>query len=364
MQGHDESIDSENPGIFMGLVNFTKCLDDDFRKHIESTNSFKGTSKTVQNELLQCILDVCREEILKEIKDCEYVSIVGDETTDTSNQVQFALLVRYVTKSAEVHERFWGFFNPESQDAEGIANLIINELEKIIPGEPMKLVSQGYDGAAVMSGGRNGVQMKVKETYTNAHYVHCKAHQLNLVIQRACSRTDSSRTFFSNLNGIPAFFARSPKRQGSMDKIIQRRIPTPSMVRWNYFSRTVSVVHAYKEQLIECFQEIESTHKQETSIRGAHQLKLMPNNSDFTYWLNFYSTVMPHVDTLFNQLQSRALNVTTIQVWVQNFLHQIQIIREKHAVLIENHSSDIDAINCSDVEGDSDDSMLAARTRS
>ena len=44
------------------------------------------------------------------------------------------------------------------------------------------LVSQGYDGASVMSGKNNGVQKRIKEVAPQAMYVHCHAHCLNLVL--------------------------------------------------------------------------------------------------------------------------------------------------------------------------------------
>jgi hypothetical protein len=35
---------------------------------------------------------------------------------------------------------------------------------------------QTYDGAAVMSGHINGVQVQVRQEYPFAHFVHCAAH--------------------------------------------------------------------------------------------------------------------------------------------------------------------------------------------
>ena len=54
-----------------------------------------------------------------------------------------------------------------------------------------------------MSGQHRGVQSIVKETYPNAHYVHCYAHQLNLILQQATSQIVSVRVFFAHIN---AFF--------------------------------------------------------------------------------------------------------------------------------------------------------------
>ncbi len=69
-----------------------------------------------------------------------------------------------------------------------------------------KLIAQTYDGASVMRGRIRGVHVKVKEVYENAYYVHCAAHQLNLVLSMAASCNREAKLFFAKLDKIPAFF--------------------------------------------------------------------------------------------------------------------------------------------------------------
>jgi hypothetical protein len=78
LRGHDESESSDNPGIFRGLVDFVASLDGALKEHLDSATVFKGTSKTIQNELLDCMLSVTREEIIKEVQCC----FVGLKCTD------------------------------------------------------------------------------------------------------------------------------------------------------------------------------------------------------------------------------------------------------------------------------------------
>ena len=67
LRGHDESEGSSNQGIFMGLLNYTSEIDFLLKSHLESNSFFKGTSKTIQNELLQYMLEVSREHIFQEM---------------------------------------------------------------------------------------------------------------------------------------------------------------------------------------------------------------------------------------------------------------------------------------------------------
>ncbi len=46
---------------------------------------FKGTSKTIQNELLDIMLKITKAEIQSEIKDAKFLAVISDDTTDVSN---------------------------------------------------------------------------------------------------------------------------------------------------------------------------------------------------------------------------------------------------------------------------------------
>jgi len=122
------------------------------------------------------MLNFCQQEISLKIKKADYLSIMADETTNVS-----AIFYRYIVKD-KVVERFWGFLKPKAHNSEELAECIKEQLDQHIGNETDKLIAQTYDGASVMSGNINGVQVKIKLHYPNANYVYCYAHQLNLVI--------------------------------------------------------------------------------------------------------------------------------------------------------------------------------------
>jgi hypothetical protein len=106
-----------------------------------------------------------------------------------------------------VHERFWGFYNPRSQDAEGLSQYVLEQLGVgvVLKDDFGKLIAQTYDGSAVMSGEKGGVLTIIKETYKNSHFIHCYAHELNLVMETEASQNPEVRIFFSSLSGILTF---------------------------------------------------------------------------------------------------------------------------------------------------------------
>ena len=85
------------------------------KHHLETSAVFKGVSKTIQNEILDCLLQIYHEEIRTEIRKASFVAVMADDTTDVSEHTQIVLVLRYVL-NGEIFERFWGFFIPENQN--------------------------------------------------------------------------------------------------------------------------------------------------------------------------------------------------------------------------------------------------------
>lgn len=185
LRGHDESEGSDNPGIFRGLVDLVASLDSVLEEHLQNATVFKGTSKTIQNELLDCMLSVLRAYIVDEVRAAEFLSIQADETTDIATQCQLVLVLRYIDPANNVQERFFEFIKLQNANADSIATALLERLADILPEtERGKLIAQAYDGASVMRGAHGGVQKKVRDVYNYAYYVHCFAHQLNLIMQQ------------------------------------------------------------------------------------------------------------------------------------------------------------------------------------
>ncbi|XP_065665457.1 SCAN domain-containing protein 3-like [Hydra vulgaris] len=249
LRGHDETINSNNRGVFLDMVLYTATLDSAFSDHLKDSKITKNTSKTNQNEILECMYKVYIEEIKREIDKPRFVSLQADETTDVSCRSQFVIILRYI-KGYQPVERFIAFIDVQDRTAMGLTSVLKEELNCF--GLKEKLIAQAYDGAAVMSGSRNGVQSLMKEVYPNAHYVHCYAHQLNLVLKKVCSSNKRVRTFFSTLSGFGVFFTSSPKRNDLLRKITFIQIPRVCETRWNFRSK----IKENKTKIGECFNKI------------------------------------------------------------------------------------------------------------
>ncbi|XP_074476999.1 zinc finger MYM-type protein 1-like [Sebastes fasciatus] len=338
----DETDSSDNPGVFKGLVDFVASLDSVLEEHLETASVFKGTSKTVQNELLDCMLSVVRDYILEEVKNADFIAIQADETTDISTHCQLVLVLRYIDASGNVQERFFEYITIQNATADTIATALMERLSTILPpGQTDKLIAQAYDGAAVMRGATGGVQRKILDVYKNAHYVHCYAHQLNLIMQKATARIPRIHTFFSELGGFSAFFSKSPKRTTVLDQVVAHRLPRACVTRWNFQSRVVNTVYEHKDDLLKCFQTIiDSAEFDPTTVREAGSYVRLLEDETFCFFLALFHKIMPNVDVLFNQLQKRNIDPVFIKGLVQRFTDSIPKIRASISSLCADSGSD------------------------
>nr|CAH7764651.1 unnamed protein product [Callosobruchus chinensis] len=272
------------------------------------------------------MLQVCREEICKQIEKADYLSIQCDETTDVSNYCQMVLILRYFNEGS-ICEHFWGFIRIKDKTATGLKTCVENEIDPLVLKTPKKLIAQTYDGANVMSGVNNGVQAQIKIKYPNAHFIHCYAHQLNLIMQKSASQNAKVRV-----------------------------LPRAVITRWNYNIRTVNFVHENREKLIEVFEEIESRCEKSITSNEASGIRRALEDPEFIFWLELFHKILPQVDILYNQLQSK--NKDTVQLqkdliifektdsnmdlnWARKRISDLHHLSEK----IKKHESSRDHIN-------------------
>ena len=213
------------------------------------------------------------------------------------------MIVRYL-KDFEPVERFLKFVELQDRKADGLTQVLKEDLDSL--NLESKLIAQAYDGAAVMKGSINGVQVQMKKFFPHAHYVHCHAHQLNLIINKMASCNKRLKLFFSNLNRIGVFFTISPKRNSQLKKFCSAQIPRAYETRWNYVSRIIYIVRSNREQILECFTSIQNGEgwDQKTFHESIGFTKIL-ENKEFIFFVEFFDNLFKHVSVLFGILQSK-----------------------------------------------------------
>lgn len=336
-RGHDESSTSINRGNYVELLKYTAEYDPLLKAHLETSTVFKGVSNRIQNDLIEAVA----KSLLEEIKLANYVAVLVDETTDVSNTAQFSIVLRYV-HNGQTKERFIGFQDvSENRTAPEIAELIRQYLTEFDSND--KLIAQSYDGAASMAGRINGVQALIKQTHSQALFVHCYAHCLNLVLSNTVNNIKECKIFFSTLSGIAAFFSRSPKRTKFLDAFLQRRLPSVAPTRWNYTKRLVNTVYVHRNDLYKVFDAmLNNSSEIEKDILAPVKGYLL-NLRDFTFCflLRTFDKIFAFTSVLYSILQSKSFDIAFCRKKVDETRRNISAMRNEFETVFAETADEV-----------------------
>ncbi|KAL4082839.1 hypothetical protein QTP88_029495 [Uroleucon formosanum] len=179
----------------------------------DEKKKIKYLSWKVQNELISILATNVRNLIYQKVQNSQCFSIIVDSTQDITKIDQVSIILRYTIlnfdeRSLSIEESFLGFYAIDKHGAKDYEDLIISIL-KALNINISKCRGQGYDGASVMSGLYSGVQKRIKDQVPLAQYVHCCAHNLNLVISDAAKSSKQVTSFFETVQSIFNIFSSS-----------------------------------------------------------------------------------------------------------------------------------------------------------
>ena len=130
---------------------------------------------------------------------------------------------RFVNKDGMVVERFLGLKHVEDTTSNALKKSLLEMLAKYGL-SVARLRGQGYDGASNMRGEFNGLQKQIHDENPYAFYVHCFAHQLQLVIVSITSSCSSFDDFFNYVSLIVTSASSSCKRKDKLNATHQEEI--------------------------------------------------------------------------------------------------------------------------------------------
>lgn len=210
LRGHRESNQSANRGNFLEILSLVSAHDSVVSERLScGPRNAMYTAPAIQNSILKIMADIVRNTVCNSVKKSGFYSILADETKDLSKKEQLSIVVRYVdVDSMDIVERFLTYTVASSLNAESLCQYILDALKKYCLDINM-LVSQGYDGASVMSGASNGVQARIRAIVPQAVYVHCHAHILNLVLVDCMKSNADAFEFFSLVQCLYVFISTS-----------------------------------------------------------------------------------------------------------------------------------------------------------
>lgn len=259
-RGHDESQDSTNKGNFHACFDLLKEFDPFLQQHNPPSNA-TYTSPTSQNEMIASCAQEITSVIVSEMTKSKMYAIMADEARDAHSE-QLAVCVRYVSEG-EVKERFLALSEIMTFDAQSITNELQQQIQNSGLADLM-CVAQTYDGAAVMSGSIGGVQAHFRRLHPEAIYVHCYAHELNLVLCHTCRAVSEAVELFNLLECVYSFFSTSLvhhhkfKETQSKLGLTAGELVQLSNTRWACQLRSINAVLETLPAIFECLSAIGS----------------------------------------------------------------------------------------------------------
>ena len=205
--------------------------------------------------------DVLEDEVNSAVRDADHFSLMFDETTDCAIIEQLVIHVRYIDSAGKLQVKFLKIcdvmkpINAESEtqtDTSGIhddnpkqidvslnASTISSPVLELIKANNInisKLNGIGLDGAAVMTGSKNGTVRKIKdaqkyaqsdkETVCEAIGMHCAAHKLNLAAGQAGNFVKYIKKCKDILQKVYDFYDNSSVRSVGLEAV-QRLFKQP-----------------------------------------------------------------------------------------------------------------------------------------
>lgn len=322
-RGHRESLSETYNGNFLSTVQLLAKYDGVLQQVMNLPKGhIKYLSSDIQNELISILSSQVKSQIISKIKKVPYFAILMDTTQDLSKVDQLSQIVRYVEVERNeldepialtIKESFLGFTAVHNHSAAGLSEKIIQGIED--SGLNLdKCRGQGYDGAAAMSGIYGGVQALIKQKQPKAEYVHCAAHNLNLVIGDCVKCCVEIQTFFAVLEEIYDFFGSSLVRWDILANITEESQTTLKKLNPTRWAGRVTSLIAVKRRFLDILKALDKIilmrKKNDKDRKTAENIKKKMCTFEFVIESVIMEKIMSHVNIASKLLQAHDMDIS------------------------------------------------------
>nr|XP_034591863.1 zinc finger MYM-type protein 1-like [Setaria viridis] len=259
-----------------------------------------------------------------------------------------AVVVRFVNDKGSVIKRFLGLQHVSDTTSSSLKEALVSMLAKY--GLSIsKVRGQGYDGASNMRGHFHGLQRLVLNENPFAFYIHCFAHQLQLVVvavARCCASTDD---FFNYVTSVVNTVSVSCKRKDQLlqkqhDILVQQldsgeispgrgknqetSLARPGDTRWGTHHKTlVRLLHMW-EPVLEVLENISDDGTDGEKKTIASRLIEKMESFQFVFILHLMIRVLGITEDLSQCLQMKNQNIVRAIGLIGSVMRNINAMRE------------------------------------
>ncbi|XP_021995641.1 zinc finger MYM-type protein 1-like [Helianthus annuus] len=343
----------------MGSVRSDRfCLENSlpFRGHDESEKSLnkgkakknnKLTAPSIQKEIIDCYAKEVTKMICEEIKDNVFGLLV-DESSDVSLEEQMAVVVRYVDRLGVVKESLIGIAHVRNTHSltlkEAIVSLLADNQLSID-----QVRGQGYDGASNMQGEFNGLKALILKDNPSAHYIHCFAHQLQLVIVAVAKKHDGVKEFYETLGMVVNTVGASCKRKDMMmeakkerveNKILAGEINTgkglnqevslarPGDTRWGSHHRTIISLLKLFPEVVEVLTFIKQDGETFQQRSNASGILSYFDSLEFVFYIHLLNDILGLTNALSKYLQKKSQDLLEASLLINGTKRALNYLRQ------------------------------------
>ncbi|KAM3193532.1 hypothetical protein ACQJBY_070269 [Aegilops geniculata] len=301
----------------------------------------------IQKDLATC----CALEVTKVIKNelgDKNFAILVDEARDCSIKEQMAIILRFLDDNGVLQERFLAIKHITDCTSAGIKEALFHVL-KYHDLSINRLRGQGYDGASNMRGEFNGLQKLIRDESPYAFYVHCFAHQLQLVVVTVAQCCPVIADFFNFLPLIVTQVGSSCKRKDALlakhqDDLIEMmengkissgtglhqetNLARPGATRWGSHLRTLLRVYTMWNAVVDVLAIVIEDAREHTSQGGASGLLVQMECFQFVFIMIFLINLLNIRNMLSQALQRKNQDVVEAMRLILDVKEALKTMRD------------------------------------
>jgi hypothetical protein len=172
-----------------------------------------------------------------------------------------------------------------------------------------------------MAGKEHGVQVKIRQVYRKAAFVHCASHRLSLLVNDLNAAEVCNAV--STIKAVITFFRESYKRRSLVPNI-----PLLFDTRWTSKYKSIRIFHKNFEHLYNHLETLSMTTSGSTR-QNAHQLFCSTSSSAFIFCLVIISSYSALLEPVTQALQSVNLDMLKVQNHIENLLKIFRLHRKE-----------------------------------
>ena len=312
---------------YSSLVDAVQYMGCDYFKRLHHAENTKYKSQRIISEFLQVMATQVEKKKLEHVLSSEFFSLMIDESTDIAVVNEMVIYARYV-QSGKVATTFLNICELPNGTADTIETTLLAYMDENNL-SVSKMMGLGTDGAAVMTGKRNGVAARFKRRQPLLTSIHCVCHRLALAAAHAGNDVPYiHHKFKPTLSQLFYFYQNSSVRISGL-QAIERLLESPELklkkpadTRWLSSGRAC-------QTLVRVFPAVCVSLSREAQERGdalAIGLSNVVRKYNFVASLYMMCDILPPVSRLSCILQSSHIDLSQLHSLVSSTIETLELL--------------------------------------